>query len=152
MINYKGGCPWWDGSCRKSSRWSFCDVHEKWWPWWQDAADLMGLIRLLMSWCTMARVWRSWCRLFDVVSFINSLRLSDKYMRQLNIPTRVQIMACHLLCAKPLSEPTLQYCQLDPREHISVKFYSTFKSFHSRKCNWKYRLRNGGHSVSASMC
>ena len=24
--------------------------------------------------------------------------------------------------------------------------------FHSRKCVWKYRLRNGGHFVSASMC
>ena len=24
--------------------------------------------------------------------------------------------------------------------------------FHSRKCVWKCRLRNGGHFVSASMC
>ena len=26
-----------------------------------------------------------------------------------------------------------------------MKFESKYKSFHSRKCNWKYRLQNGGH-------
>ena len=30
-------------------------------------------------------------------------------------------MACRLIGAKPLSEPMLDYCQLDPCEHISVK-------------------------------
>ena len=44
----------------------------------------------------------------------------------------VQLMAFLLFGAKPLSEPMLPYCQLDPTEHISVKFYSKFKSFHSR--------------------
>ena len=29
---------------------------------------------------------------------------------------------------------------------------SEFKQFHSRKCTWKCRLRNGVHFVSASMC
>ena len=29
---------------------------------------------------------------------------------------------------------------------------TNFIHFHSRKCIWKYRLRNGGHFVSASMC
>ena len=41
---------------------------------------------------------------------------------------------------------------ITPKEHISVKFYLKFKSFHSWKCIWKCRLRNGGHFVSASMC
>ena len=36
-------------------------------------------------------------------------------------------MACRLLGAKPLSEPMLPYYQLDPKEYISVKFYSKFK-------------------------
>ena len=57
----------------------------------------------------------------------NSLRQSDAYMHQYNIPTLLQIMACHLFGAKPLSEPMLPYCQLDHKEHISVKFYSKFK-------------------------
>ena len=83
--------------------------------------------------------------------WVNSLRQSDAYMRQYNIVTLLQIMACHLFSAKPLSEPMHSYCQLDTKEHISVNFYSRFKSFHSVKCTWKCRLRNGGHFISASM-
>ena len=44
---------------------------------------------------------------------INSLRPCDAYMRQYHIPTLLQIMACRLIDAKPLSEPVLPYCQLD---------------------------------------
>ena len=32
-------------------------------------------------------------------------------------------MACRLDGAKPLSEPMLTYCQVDPKEHISMEFY-----------------------------
>ena len=46
-----------------------------------------------------------------------------------------------------VSEPKLTYCQLDPNEHISVKFYLKFKYFHSRKCVWTCRLRIVGHFV-----
>ena len=28
-----------------------------------------------------------------------------------------------------------------------MKFQSKYKTFHSRKCIWRYRLRNGGHFV-----
>ena len=41
----------------------------------------------------------------------------------------------------PLSEPMMVYCQLDPKEHITMKFYFKLKSFHSRTCIWKYRLK-----------
>ena len=58
-----------------------------------------------------------------------------------------QIMACCLFGAKPLSEPMLGYCQLDPREQNSVKFQSTYKNFHSWKCIWKYCLQNVSHFV-----
>ena len=54
-------------------------------------------------------------------------------------------MACRLDGAKPLSEPLLEYCSLDPWEQTSVKISSEFKNFHSRKCIWKCRLRNGVH-------
>ena len=54
------------------------------------------------------------------------MRLSDEYMHQYNIPTLVQLMACRLFGTKPLSQPKLPYCQLDPKEHISVKFYLKF--------------------------
>ena len=35
-------------------------------------------------------------------------------------------MACRLFGAKPLSEPMLPYCQLDPKDHKSMKFYFNF--------------------------
>ena len=58
------------------------------------------------------------------------LRPSDANMRQYNVPTLVQIMVCRLIGAKPSYEPMLPYCQLDPEEYISVKFYLKFKIFH----------------------
>ena len=60
-------------------------------------------------------------------------------------------MACHQDNAKPLSEPMLTYCQFDLKEHISMKFYLKFKYFHSGKCVWKCRLRNGGHFVQGEI-
>ena len=80
---------------------------------------------------------------------INSLRPSDAYVRQTNMPTLLQIMACRLLGAKPLSEPMLPYCQLNPKKHISVfeihKF--SFRLMHFKMSSAKWRP-----FVSASMC
>ena len=78
---------------------------------------------------------------------VNSLRPSDAYMRQQTRPSLVQIFG-----AKPLSEPMMTYCQLNHKEHISMKYYLKFRSFHSRNCIWNCRLWNGGHFVSVSMC
>ena len=38
-------------------------------------------------------------------------------------------MACRLIGAKPLSEPMLDYCQLDPCEHIQWKFNQNTTTF-----------------------
>ena len=35
------------------------------------------------------------------------------------------------------------YCQLDPWEQISVKFWSKYKTPHARKGIWNHHLRNG---------
>ena len=51
-------------------------------------------------------------------------------MRQLTRPSLVQIMAWRRFGTKPLSEPTLAYCQLDLWEHILMKLYLKIKSFH----------------------
>ena len=51
-----------------------------------------------------------------------------------------------------VSEPILDYCQFDLKEHISMKSQSKFMRFHSPKWILKCRLRNGGHFVSAPMC
>ena len=36
-------------------------------------------------------------------------------------------------CTKPLSQSMLPFCQLDPKEHISVRIYWTIKSFSREK-------------------
>ena len=54
------------------------------------------------------------------------------YMRRHLRTSLVQIMVCHLFCAKPLSEPMLEHCQLDPWEQIAMKSSLKFKHFHSK--------------------
>ena len=78
---------------------------------------------------------------------INSSPPCAAYMHQWIGSALLQKMACRLFGAKPLSKPMLDYCQLGPKEQTSVKFYSKYQTFHSRKCIWKYRLRNGGRFV-----
>ena len=49
-----------------------------------------------------------------LVQLFNSVPPSAAYMRQWIWSALVQIMACRLYGAKPLSNPMLGYCQLDP--------------------------------------
>ena len=65
--------------------------------------------------------------------------------------TLLQVMAWHLLGAKPLPEPMLTYHQLHPQEQTSKKSESKYKTFHSQKCISKRRLQNGGHVVQVSL-
>ena len=53
--------------------------------------------------------------------------------------------------AKPLSEPMLDYCQLDHWKQISVIFGSKYNTWHWRKCIWKCRLKSAGQLFAASM-
>ena len=104
--------------------------------------------------------WLPWCYWLNsphclkqaMVLLVNSLRLRDAYMHHQMRPSLVQIMACRLFGAQPLSEPMLDYCQLDPCEHKSVKFKSKYNNFHWRKCISECFLQNVGCLVSASMC
>ena len=52
--------------------------------------------------------------------------------------------------AKPLYEPMLLYCHLDPMEHISETFYLKYKCFHLSKYTWKCCLEF--FFVLSSMC
>ena len=84
---------------------------------------------------------------------INSLRPSDAYLRQQSRPSLVQIMACRLAGAKPLSEPKMEYCWLHPWEQTSVKYWSKLIYSHSQENAFEnVRKMHGGHFVSASMC
>ena len=52
----------------------------------------------------------------------DELPLRDAFM-----PSLVQIMACPLFGAKPLSVPMIPYCPIDPREHISMNIQLKLK-------------------------
>ena len=76
---------------------------------------------------------------------------SAAYMRQCTWLSLVQVVACRLFGAKPLPEPMLLICQLDPWEQVSVKLEFEFYPFHT-----EYAFDNvvylGGLFVWASMC
>ena len=72
--------------------------------------------------------------------YVNSSSPSVAYMHQWTGSSFVQVMACHLFGAKPLSEQMLIYCQLDYQEQVSVKFEFEFYHFHSTKSIWKCGL------------
>ena len=52
----------------------------------------------------------------------------------------IKIMACRLVGAKPLPEPKMTYCQLDPSEQSAVILLSKLNHFHWRHYIWKCRL------------
>ena len=97
------------------------------------------IILMLQIFCSTTLALFSKAPMPEFEFSINTLRPSDAYMRHYTRPSLVQMMACRLFGAKPSSEPMMIYCHLDHR-------------FHPRKCIWKHCLRNGGHSVSASVC
>ena len=57
----------------------------------------------------------------ESVTTLELIEAEWRIYASVNKPSLVQIMACHLAGAKPLSEPMLEYCQLDPWEQTSVK-------------------------------
>ena len=82
---------------------------------------------------------------------INSSPLRASSMCQRIGSDLVQMMASNLFSTQPLSKPMWDYCQLDHCELTSVKFQSKYKTFHSRKCIWKYCLQNGSYFVLGEM-
>ena len=72
------------------------------------------------------------------------------YMRQLIGLKLVQTKACRLFGAKPLSEPMLGYCQLDPKVQTSVEFWPKYKNCHLKLSSAKWRLFVQGRWVNES--
>ena len=66
--------------------------------------------------------------------FINSSPPSAAHIHPWFRSALVQIMACHLFAAKPLSKPLLPIGSL---EITLVEILIEIQTFHSRKCNWK---------------
>ena len=83
----------------------------------------------------------------------NSFPPSVAYICQWIGSALVGIMAWHLFGAKPLSNQCWANVKWTLRNKLQFwLILIKYKSFHSRKCIWKYHLRNGGHFVSALMC
>ena len=51
----------------------------------------------------------------------SQLESNDSIWHCRNLQTLVQVMACYLFGTKPLPEPMLNYCQLEPTKQNSVK-------------------------------
>ena len=60
---------------------------------------------------------------------MNSSPPSAAYMCQSTRTAIIQVVACHLFGTKPLPEPMLTNCQLDPKEQTSVEFKSKYMIF-----------------------
>ena len=120
-------------------------------PWWVNnqrnlkksilISSGVNEISLKISWMLNQLLWFLAHVAYCLITAINTLRLSGAYMRQWIGSALVQIMARCLFSAKPLSKLIMGYCQFDPRGQTSVKFLSKYRTFHSRKCIWKCRLR-----------
>ena len=68
-----------------------------------------------------------------MIMLINLSPPSAAYMHPWTGSVLLQVMACRLFGARPLPEPLLMYCQLDPQEQRknSEKFKSKYKTFYS---------------------
>ena len=64
-----------------------------------------------------------YCTITIIQNDFNSSPPSAPYMNQWIRSALVQIMACRRFGTTPLSKPKLGYCQLDPWEQTSVKFW-----------------------------
>ena len=125
----------WLGAVRQQAiAWTNADLCKHWFKLW------LGAIRQQAIAWTNADLCKHWFRLwFGIVrqegitwsnvdpdlchhmasQYVNSSSPSASYMHQWIGPALLQIMACHLVSAKPLSEPILEYYQLYPMEQTS---------------------------------
>ena len=78
-----------------------------------------------------------------IMRSIKSSPPTAAYMRQWIGSALVQIMACRLFGAKPLSKPMLFFVNWTLRNKLQWNSNQNTK----RKCIWRHRLRNGGHYV-----
>ena len=66
--------------------------------------------------------------------------------------TFAQVMACCLIAPSHNLHQYWLFCQLDPYKHISMEFYSKFRTFKiSRKHIWNIVCKDCGHFVQTSI-
>ena len=82
---------------------------------------------------------------------VNSCSPSAAYMSRWTGLALVQVMACRLFGAKPLPEPMLSYCHMDPLVTNLCEIRIKIQNLSFTKCTSKCRLRNGRHIVQGEM-
>ena len=130
--------------------WCNCAPNHYMNPCWHKVATSYGIIRF--KWVKQGCDWYVAYNQYHIthvvlIQPINSSPPSDTYMHQWTGSTMVQVMACRLVGAKPLHEPMLTFRELDSQKQTSVKLESKYRTFHSWKCTWKWRLWHGDHFV-----
>ena len=112
-----------------------CSVNALLAGWWQAIIWATADLLLIESWGTnFDEIWiknaifiednafeNVVCKLLSILCCVNSSPPSAAYMHQWIVSALFQLMACRLYGTKPLSEPMLDYYQLDPWEQSSVK-------------------------------
>ena len=95
---------------------------------WQCCQNISDNCQTLSDNCQfLYQIWTFLSDNFDLSQMSDTFHKhssppSAAYMRQWIRQALVQIMACRLFGAKPLSEPMQDYYQMDPCEQTSVKF------------------------------
>ena len=95
-----------------------------------DLTDDKSTLVQVMAWCHQAtshylsQCWPRYLSPYGITGpqWVNSSPPSAAHTSQWIRSALFQIMACHLLGAKPLTQPMVDYCWLDPYEQTSVKF------------------------------
>ena len=64
-----------------------------------------------------------------LIVFINSSHTNAAYMRRRTRSILFQVIPGRVFGAKALTEPMLDYCQVDIQEQTSVKFEPKYKTF-----------------------
>ena len=100
-----------------------------------------------LKWMSVTPTYVAWRQ----KHFFNSSPSSAAYMCQWTGPSLVQVMACRLFDAKPLPEPMLVYCQLDPGNKFRWNLNRNFILFIQENAFQNVVCQNGGHFVQGEM-
>ena len=134
--------------------WAWGKIDLRWMP---HLGDEKSTLVQVMPWCHLApsyhlsRYWSSSVRPYSIIrsQWVNSSPPNAAYMHQWIVSALLQIMACRLYGAKPLSEPMLDYYQLNPGNNFqwnsnqNTKFFSHKNASENIVCKMAAILSKG---------
>ena len=88
---------------------TYCQLYS-----YKQASMKFGYKYIFFQWNAFVNVICKEALIFFCPQHVNSSPPSATYMHQWTGTSLIPIMACHLFGAKPLPEPILTYCQMNP--------------------------------------